>query len=167
MSTIIPLANYNKTMILISHRGNIEGRIPDHENHPNYITDALSKNYDVEVDVSLMDGEFYLGHDTPEYKISVEFLKNEKLWCHAKNIDALFAMIKEGSVHCFWHQNDAVTLTSQKYIWTFPGQILTPNSICVLPEKYEHKELNCAGICSDYISQYDNLKIQRKINEVM
>ena len=28
-------------MILISHRGNISGPIPDQENHPNYILKAI------------------------------------------------------------------------------------------------------------------------------
>ena len=44
-------------MILISHRGNIDGRIPEKENHPNYIDAAIKAGYDVEVDLWEIDGE--------------------------------------------------------------------------------------------------------------
>ena len=61
-------------MILIAHRGNIEGKQLGYENNPNYINDALNENYDVEIDVSLVGGEFYLGHDMAQYKINIEYL---------------------------------------------------------------------------------------------
>ena len=35
-------------MILISHRGNIDGRNPDMENNPSYIMRAVRENFDVE-----------------------------------------------------------------------------------------------------------------------
>jgi len=38
-------------MILISHRGNINGRLESYENAPNYIDSAISKGYDVEIDI--------------------------------------------------------------------------------------------------------------------
>ena len=41
-------------MILISHRGNVNGRFEDWENKPEYINDALNLGYDVEVDVCLL-----------------------------------------------------------------------------------------------------------------
>jgi len=53
----------------ISHRGNIDGRIPNSENSPEYISLALSKGYEVEIDVWFVDGSFYLGHDEPYYLI--------------------------------------------------------------------------------------------------
>ena len=55
----------------------------------------------------------------------------------------------EDNIHCFWHQEDDVTLTSEGYMWTYPGKELTTNSIAVLPE--EEIEVEVAGICSDYI----------------
>ena len=36
-------------MILISHRGNLEGRVPNMENHLNYVYDALNKGFEVEM----------------------------------------------------------------------------------------------------------------------
>ena len=68
-------------------------------------------------------------------------------------------MLKHSNIHCFWHQKDDVTLTSDGYVWTYPGKGLINNSICVMPERYgvkkNHKSLKkCAGICSDVINQY-------------
>ena len=45
-------------MILISHRGNLNGPKPDQENSPNYINNAISKGYNVEIDVWFKD-EFF------------------------------------------------------------------------------------------------------------
>ena len=38
-------------MILISHRGNIDGKNEVWENHPKYIIEALEAGYDFEIDV--------------------------------------------------------------------------------------------------------------------
>ena len=144
-------------MILISHRGNINGK-SDEENHPNHIDIALRQGFDVEIDVwKVNQVEWYLGHDEPQYKVSIDFLKNKKLWCHAKNIEALNKMLKH-NIHCFWHQKDDVTLTSKGYMWTYPNKMLTDKSICVLPEKNNENPKKCFGICSDYIVNYKDLK---------
>jgi hypothetical protein len=142
-------------MLFISHRGNINGADPTKENSPQYIEEALQKNFEVEVDVRFLNNSFYLGHDNPNYKVSNSFIRQKKLWLHAKNIEALYELQKM-NVNYFWHENDAVTLTSNGFIWTYPGKQLTLNSICVLPEKANIKKFNCAGICSDYILKYFN-----------
>ncbi len=115
-------------MKLISHRGNILGKQPGLENMPEYVLDTLKKGYDVEIDVWYNNG-FWLGHDEPTFPIGVSFLKNKKLWCHAKNLEALSMMRKENDIHYFWHQNDDYTITSQKYIWTYPNKLLYCGSI--------------------------------------
>jgi hypothetical protein len=141
-------------MILISHRGNLNGRNPEMENNPTYIDRALKAGYNVEIDVRYVAGKWYLGHDEPQHLVNWDYLLNSKLWCHAKNIEALKIMLVLG-MHCFWHQNDDVTLTSRGYIWTFPGRRLTENSICVMPEMNGGIKPNeAAGICSDYIDLY-------------
>ena len=78
-------------MILISHRGNINGKIPSKENTLEYIQSAIDLNFNVEVDVWVIDGDIYLGHDGPQkdQKIEIDFLRQKEIWCHAKNIDAL------------------------------------------------------------------------------
>ena len=140
-------------MILISHRGNVNGKT-NQENKPEYIRSALFQGYDVEIDVWYVDDKFYLGHNFPQYEIEESFLYNAKLWCHAKNIQALYKMKLNPLIHCFYHETDKVTLTSKGYLWTYPNNELTDKSICVLPETQKIKINNCAGICSDKIKEY-------------
>ena len=141
-------------LILISHRGNILGRKKQLENNPGYIENTLNLGYDVEIDVWYHQDGFYLGHDEPQYKVDKKFLKKDGLWCHAKNIDALNHMIDDRKIHCFWHQEDDVTLTSRGYLWTYPNKQLTSNSIAVLPKEKVSDKI--AGICSDNIGDYKN-----------
>lgn len=142
-------------MIYISHRGNINGKNPEMENNPDYINNALKEKYNVEIDVWYIDNTLYLGHDEPQYKISHDFLLDVRLWCHAKNYDALFYMLQYPSIHCFWHQDDDLTLTSKNFIWTYPGKDLINGAIAVLPEIELHKNIeNAGGICSDFIENY-------------
>jgi hypothetical protein len=142
-------------MKLISHRGNLNGKISKYENEPFYLKEAISK-FDIEIDV-WYDEDIFLGHDNPQYKIELDFLleNKQKLWCHAKNVEALnFLLLK--NIHCFWHQNDNYTLTSKNHIWVYPGKKLIKNCIAVLSENlYTKEQLSvCYGICSDYIAQY-------------
>jgi hypothetical protein len=141
-------------VLLISHRGNLTGTNPNQENCPDYIMDVISAGFNVEIDVWYHNG-FYLGHDAPTYSIDMGFLMQPVLWCHAKNLAALTEMLKN-NIHCFWHQNDDVILTSKKYIWTYPGkEIASENAIAVLPERVENWDISMAfGICSDYIADY-------------
>jgi hypothetical protein len=152
-------------MIYISHRGNINGNNPERENSPEYIIETLNKGYEVEIDIWYVDG-WYLGHDKPTYKINLEFLLNDKFWCHAKNIHALLVMKEKNVLKYFWHQNDDFTLTSNGLFWTFPGKDITQHSILVLPEltiKFKDSinfcNGNLYGICSDYIEKYKNNKL--------
>lgn len=141
-------------MILISHRGNIEGPNEVRENSPYYIMESLAMGYNVEVDVWWVDDCFWLGHDNPQYKTDYKFLMDERLWCHAKNIDALLEM-KKYDIHYFWHQEDTITLTSKNYVWAYPGKQPIKNSIAVLPELYKDNIFECIGVCSDYIKNYN------------
>lgn len=144
-------------MILISHRGNLRGPNSKKENSPSYILDAISVGYDVEVDVWHTRNKLFLGHDSPQYEIKLEFLQNTKLWCHCKNIDALEFLIDNGP-RCFFHMTDDVTLTNDGYLWTFPGKQLTKKSICVMPESYPKQKFDfVAGVCSDFIDNFKEL----------
>jgi hypothetical protein len=107
-------------MKIIAHRGNVNGRILERENSPDYIMEAIGLGFDVEIDVWYINDEFYLGHDNPVHKIDPSFCLNCSVWCHAKNKDALHQLLKIGA-HCFWHENDSYTLTSKSVPWCFPG----------------------------------------------
>jgi len=148
-------------MFFIAHRGNINGPNAELENRPAYLLEALDKGFDVETDVWKYDDKFYLGHDSPDYEINIEFLKNKKIWCHAKNIGALLSLL-ELDVKCFWHQDDDYTLTSDGYVWAYPGRPLEGKSICVMPEGVMDinniDQLECCGICSDVVGEIrDNI----------
>lgn len=142
-------------MIFIAHRGNLDGPDSSNENKPSYINVAIDQGYDVEVDVHLCDGKWYLGHEHPEYEIDIKFLANSKIWCHAKDPHTLFVLQKR-ALHCFFINTDDVTLTSRGFLWTYTGKMLTPKSICLMPELTNQNFHGCAGICSDYIRRYRN-----------
>ena len=142
-------------MILISHRGNLTGRIPNNENHPNYIDEAINAGFDVEVDMWWVDGRVYLGHDNPQYEVDNEWLvdRADKLWVHCKNVE-LLNWIRSTILHWFWHEEDTLTLTSKQYMWAYPGKQPIIGSIAVMPEIYNDKIKKCVGICSDYVKDY-------------
>ena len=143
-------------MILISHRGNINGRNPNLENGQRSCQKAIDAGYNVEIDVHFYDGILWTGHDRPQYRVDDDFLLQEEVWCHAKDIMALRRLL-ELETHCFFHQNDPVTLTSKGYMWTYPTQPLTEKSICVKPEVQLIALKHSAGICSDVIEKYTDL----------
>lgn len=149
-------------MKYIAHRGLVNGPDKTLENHPEQILRALDQGFDVEIDVWYIDGEWLLGHDAPTYNISAGFLDHKQIWAHCKNIAALYELT-ELNYHCdfFWHQEDDCVLTANNYIWTYPGKLLTENSVMVMPE-YEDitlkntNNVNCYAICSDYVTQLRN-----------
>jgi len=144
-------------MIFIAHRGLTEGPDKNLENNPETINYALSEGFEAEIDVWRKENKWFLGHDYPIYEISESFLTNKKLWIHCKNIDALQYLNRVNySINYFWHDNDDYTLTSYGYIWVYPGKLVTPKSICVMPERimdinFIHK-IDCFGVCSDHVS---------------
>lgn len=148
-------------MILISHRGNINGRLVPFENQPNYIDTALAAGYDVEIDVwyEKESGRLYLGHDKADYQIDIDWLyeRSDKLWIHCKNMDALSFFNKSHlqfgtEYNYFSHDNDIGVLTSYGYIWSTN---LYDNGILVLPEVFEKTPIEkTIGICSDIIQNY-------------
>lgn len=144
-------------MKFIAHRGNINGKIIERENTSSYIDEAFSEGYEVEIDVHYIDGEWFLGHDKPSEKISFSFLKREGLWIHCKNIEALTQLHGEENINYFWHEEDDVALTSKGYMWVYPGKQPIPNSIAVLPEKFEDDISQALGVCTDYVKRYKEM----------
>lgn len=136
----------------IAHRGNING--PSHkENQPLYILKAISLGYDVEIDIWVTNNLLWLGHNGPQYLIEDKFLldNGSKLWIHCKNLAALeYLNTHYKQLNYFWHQEDDFTLTSQGYIWTYPGKEIGPMSVIVdLEGKTGY---NCYAVCSDYLT---------------
>jgi hypothetical protein len=141
-------------MIKIAHRGNVMGPIPVLENRPDYLIDAIAQGYDVEVDVWWDNNAIWFGHSEPQYIVSPEdFYKiRDKAWFHCKNFNALHHFMEfQTTARYFWHQEDDFTLTSNGYIWTYPGMATGSKSIKV-DLKLDNHELmyTPAGICTDY-----------------
>jgi hypothetical protein len=141
----------------IAHRGNINGINVERENHPDYIDEAISLGYDVEIDMWWIDGRTYLGHDEPQYEVDDEWLAErlDKLWVHCKNIE-LLNWIVNTSLNYFWHTNDDYTLISNKMVLVKPGEKLIENSICCMPEMgYIGDITKCYAIMTDNIKEYE------------
>lgn len=157
-------------VLLIAHRGLLDGPDAELENSIASIELARRLDYDVEIDLWYVDKKWYLGHDEPRYHVDVNWLKkiNSKnyldsnhLWIHTKNIECLYELRRiRWPGHVFYHEDDSVTVTSTGFIWThFKTDTLTPLSICVLPENTQIwekiNELNVHGICTDYIRKLE------------
>jgi hypothetical protein len=143
-------------MLYIAHRGLLNGP-SQWENAPWAIEEAIQVCGNVEVDLWEVDGEFYLGHDKPNYKVNYMWLRDcaDYLWIHCKNIQVLETLSEFPSMwHFFWHQEDTVTLTSKGFVWAYPGKQPIRNSIAVLPEWYDDDFSSCLGICTDYVLRY-------------
>jgi hypothetical protein len=136
-------------MILISHRGNIDGREPQRENNPDFILEAVKAGFDVEVDVWVIDSQYLLGHDEPQYEVNLEWLRRLPLWCHAKNKEA-FTQLLISNIHCFWHENDRFTLTSKGIPWCFPNNYQKNGITVSLGIKENNFSHDILGVCTDY-----------------
>ena len=105
-------------MQLIAHRGLTQGPDKNIENHPEQIAKAINQGFDCEIDLRIIGSKLMLGHDDPQYVINKNFLSDhsEKLWIHAKNLQALHWLTNEDDLNFFWHQEDDFVITSKKYI---------------------------------------------------
>jgi len=133
---------------------------PNHEaeNTTNAIDDCIGRGYDVEIDVYVSAGTIWLGHDNRHNQVELEYLlaRKDKLWVHAKNIVAA-ELLSDTDLHWFWHDRDAMTITSKGVIWCHYAFI--KNGITILHTAREIDHLkpningivpNIGGICTDY-----------------
>jgi hypothetical protein len=154
-------------MKVIAHRGLLDGPNKGLENSPIQIEAALSYGLEVEVDVwwvaeraqskfaSRTESHWMLGHDSPMYPVSQEFLERDGIWVHCKNSAAMDHA--SDAMHYFWHQTDDVTITSRGYFWSYPGKELRnkSKSVMVLPEiNHDMHAIPDASeyyrVCTDY-----------------
>lgn len=146
-------------MLLISHRGNIDGKNSELENNPEYVLKAIQAGYDVEIDIWVEGTELFLGHDKPQFNISLDWLLRfkDRLWLHCKNLKALSYFNSHtdcSELNYFWHEDDKLALTSQNYIWANIGQQPLQGSIAVMPEILNDDLSECIGVCSDVVIKY-------------
>jgi hypothetical protein len=142
-------------MILIAHRGNLTGPEPDKENTIAYAEAALAAGFDVELDVWCCRDKFFLGHDHPVDEVDITFLENEKIWCHAKNAEAIVQLGYYKTTY-FAQENDKFVLTSRSgYPW-FHANCLTGIGIHMINGYMSGISTDWLGICSDVIWKYKN-----------
>jgi hypothetical protein len=164
-------------MIIIAHRGNVDGANPSLENDPRYIQAALDQGFNVEIDfwafyTNLNGWSLYLGHDEPKYCINSSsfILNNDRLYIHCKNIKALeycynnYWGLANWNSSYFFHNTDDATITSNSKFWTYPRATipLTRNSIPVIYNRndmiWNEEEIKgCYGICTDDANYYNTL----------
>ncbi len=146
-------------MKIISHRGNTFGPNPENENKPEVIDYCVREGYEVEIDLWFHNGNLYLGHDEPTYRVSIDYLLSlrDKLWIHCKNLEVSVELYRHNGLNYFFNDNDNYALTSERYIWTHPrnqkvfswNQVLLDFRPKVEFEKY--KLLGVHGVCVDYV----------------
>lgn len=149
-------------MKIIAHRCNLNGPDPKRENKIAAMRECIERGFDVEIDVRANEREdvLYFGHDHPQERADWDELAahSESLWLHCKNFEALRLLANRGSnLHYFWHDSDDYTLTSNNFIWAYPGRAYTANSVIVLPERgttidklHALTRASCYAICTDY-----------------
>ncbi len=150
----------------ILHRGLSSGPSAAVENCEATLKTRLAEGWGVELDIWVVDGQVYLGHDwsAAERQPLANadfFLQAERAWVHCKNLPALAWMCEQVGRRCrfFVHDSDEATLTSACEPWCYPGKWAGPQSICVLPERSATAAAAAAavfgrvnaGVCSDYL----------------
>lgn len=138
----------------ILHRGLKSGPDRTLENQEFLIKERLNEGWDVEIDVwKDVSGQFWLGHDGPTVRLQDGgLLQHPHVWVHCKNLEALVSM--PVAANYFFHNVDDATLTSQRYIWCYPGhQPGGGRDVIVLPERsgIHFPQLSSAyAVCSDF-----------------
>lgn len=140
----------------IAHRGNYAGAQPGRENTIEYIKEALDLGYCVEVDVQVSEDGLCFGHDEPQELVDWHIIGNPRVICHAKTPDALRVLHIMGA-HCFAHDVDYATHTSQGYIWCYPGVHIEHRKAIWLDlhnKSLPEDTSGIFGICSDDFTKY-------------
>jgi hypothetical protein len=146
-------------MMLISHRGNLDGPNPARENSLDYIDEAIKAGFKVEVDLRRVGEQFFFGHDYPQHPVEPTWIfdREDSLLLHVKDFEAM--KHAEPSWHTFCHVNDPFTRTSRGLIWQHDLS-LVPNEDTIVP--LMTKELVEAfgprkvyAICTDYGNVYN------------
>lgn len=146
-------------MKYIAHRGLIAGPNKNLENQPDQIKLMLEQGFDCEIDLREIKGQLFLGHDQADTVVDPDFLFAAGLWIHCKNHGALIWCSQHGRrLNYFWHDSDAYTLTSQGFIWAYPGQVTGPGpTVQVMPELADpalnNIDWQSHAICSDWIAE--------------
>lgn len=142
--------------IIISHLGNINGRLPEQENRLSYLKASLKAGWHVCLDVVFHNGGFLLPHAAGYDPAPMSFFSQQRVWCRCRDAETLDALCNI-KAHSFFVSDAGHTLTSEQFIWTLPPETLVDRSIAAFPELADADWLNKqepAGLCSNQPYQY-------------
>jgi len=143
----------------VCHRGNLNGRIQEFENNFGILIQRSIQGQRVELDVWYHENNLWLGHDKPEYKVTLEWLLSDKRrLIHAKNGKTFEHLLSEAGkraldLHIFYHTEEDYVLTNKGLVICYPGKPLLQGSLCMMPERasYTQDDLQKSfSICSDF-----------------
>ena len=142
----------------ICHRGNLYGPVKELENNFGVLIQRSIQGFHTEVDVWYHENNLWLGHDKPEYKITLDWLASSKRrLIHAKDGITFAYLLQESGklaldLHVFYHTEEDYVLTNKGLVICYPGQPLLQGSLCMMPERANYSEADfqtCFSICSD------------------
>jgi hypothetical protein len=159
-------------MLIISHRGQLDGPCPSTANNPQQILKLLTiyPGLHFELDLWITDCGLFLGHDSPDYSVSttiLDLLSSRSIF-HIKHVDSashrsMLLLSKVcNSCHYFAHDLDSFTITSRGLIWVHPKMGVLPNTVAVMPEHTVPRsdlnrfftDLTVSGVCTDFPLQF-------------
>jgi hypothetical protein len=156
-----------KDMRLIAHRGHTKGINPSTklcENLPAYIQNAVDAGFDVEIDIWHDEGEFFLGHDLPQYPIELrqieKWAKKVFVFAHCKNVKAAIRTPFEYGLIPFAHSEDPFIILPDMHLWVHPKEIDNiPFSVkkeCIIVDggNFRYDALDFFGVCTDNPEDY-------------
>jgi hypothetical protein len=141
----------------ILHRGLSQGPDPSLENNEENLKKCIEDGWNVEFDLWYKDGQIWLGHDAPTTLLrDIGLLASKNTWIHCKNVAMLQYMVENYPFATFFsHDTDEAVLTSNGYIWCYPGFQAGKNSILVMPERVPTMQIDLTaigGVCTDYLT---------------
>lgn len=139
----------------IAHRALVAG--PDHEKENNIQTihTRCQQGLSSEIDIWFHEEEFWIGHDAPRERVTLEFLTSEFLWIHAKNGEAFYklqAISNERGLglRIFYHTQEHYALTTVGDTIILPGVPDIDGFCYMMPEMDRVIPTVAAKICSDF-----------------
>lgn len=141
----------------LHHRGNSRCQ-PCVENDPAAIEQLVGAGRHVEIDIWRTADGLFLGHDTPMYPISIDWICNRKdyLLIHCKDGTTFSWLVAINGEHgydlnLFYHTDEDYVLSSRGWIIAYPGKQLYPDCLNMMPEMAGVKATDYFAICSDLL----------------
>lgn len=153
-------------MELISHRANLFGPDETQENHPEQILKCVSLGFNVEIDLWINEQGLYLGHDSAQYKIELDFLLNLRsfLYVHIKSSTKVSDLYEMRNINWFFHEDERFVYTNLKDKWYYPSASIMTDGINLMPETtmglgdFSSLANQKTRVCSDFVGQLKGIQ---------